>query len=158
VSGPCRVCFCSPLRRRLDAATRPTARDVSQRAEPDVRPLGRAVSTFITDKMRRLTGDVSPQHLMRPITLLADGDQTIPQAVCLSIPMVGGTTILPHAPRSSSLVRRQASFLSTTMLRKIADNRAEGDCTRPGISGSGCSFCYVPRPTCRGSTSLYVPP
>jgi hypothetical protein len=60
VSGPCRVCFCSPLRRRLDAATRPTARDVSQRAEPDIRPLGRAVSAFITDKTHRLTGDVSP--------------------------------------------------------------------------------------------------
>jgi hypothetical protein len=65
VSGPCRVCFCSPLRRRPDAATRPTSRDVSQRVEPDVRPLGHAISAFIADKTRRLTGDVPPQHLMR---------------------------------------------------------------------------------------------
>jgi hypothetical protein len=42
VSGPYHVHFCSPLRRRPDAVTWPTAYDVSQRAEPDVRPLGRA--------------------------------------------------------------------------------------------------------------------
>jgi hypothetical protein len=68
VSGPYRIRFCSPLRRRPDAATWPTAHDVSQRAEPDVRPLGRAASAFIADKPHRLstplTGDVSPQHLM----------------------------------------------------------------------------------------------
>jgi hypothetical protein len=40
VSGPYHVRFCSPLRRRPDATTWPTAHDVSQRAEPDVRPLG----------------------------------------------------------------------------------------------------------------------
>jgi hypothetical protein len=58
----------------------PTARDISQRAEPDVRPLGRA---FIAEEARRLsswqvmcrlsikytmstpmTSDVLPQHLM----------------------------------------------------------------------------------------------
>jgi hypothetical protein len=54
-SGPYRVRFYSPLRRRPDAATWPTARDVSQRVEPDVRPLGRASSAFIADKTRRLS-------------------------------------------------------------------------------------------------------
>jgi hypothetical protein len=58
----------SPLRRRSDAATWLVARDVSQRAEPDVRPLGRAVSAFIAESTRRmptlLTGDVPPQHLL----------------------------------------------------------------------------------------------
>jgi hypothetical protein len=43
VSGPYHVRFCSPPRRRPGAATWPTARDVSQRAEPDVRPLGRTM-------------------------------------------------------------------------------------------------------------------
>jgi hypothetical protein len=65
------VRLCSPLRRSPDAATWPTARDVSQRAEPDVRPLGRAVLAFIADKARRLSiplaGDVPPQHLMSPV-------------------------------------------------------------------------------------------
>jgi hypothetical protein len=68
VSGPYHVRLCSPLRRSPDAAMWPTARDVSQRAEPDVRPLGRATSAFIADKARRLSiplvGDVPPQHLM----------------------------------------------------------------------------------------------
>jgi hypothetical protein len=62
------VCFHSLLKRRPDAATWTIARDVSQRAEPDVRPLGRASSTFIMEKTRRLsiplTDDVPPQHLM----------------------------------------------------------------------------------------------
>jgi hypothetical protein len=61
----------SPLRRRPDAATWFVARDVSQRAEPDARPLGRAVSAFIAERTRRLstllTDDVPLQHLMRPV-------------------------------------------------------------------------------------------
>jgi hypothetical protein len=78
VFGPYRVRFCSPLRRRPDAATWPTARDVSQRAEPDVRPLGRAASAFIADKAHRLSislaGDVPPRHLMSHVHS-ADGRQ-----------------------------------------------------------------------------------
>jgi hypothetical protein len=71
VSEPYRVRFCSPLRRSPDAATWHTARDVSQRAEPDIGPLGHAASAFIADKARHLStplaGDVPPQHLMSPI-------------------------------------------------------------------------------------------
>jgi hypothetical protein len=63
------VCLRSLLRRRPDAATWLVARDISQRAEPDVRPLGRAVSAFIAERTRRLstllTGDMPSQHLMR---------------------------------------------------------------------------------------------
>jgi hypothetical protein len=65
------VRFCSPLRQRPDAATWPIARDVSQRAEPDVRPMGRAASAFIAEQTRRLsillTSDVPLQHLMCPV-------------------------------------------------------------------------------------------
>jgi hypothetical protein len=61
----------SPLRRRPDAATRLVAHDISQRVEPDVRPLDHTVSAFIAGRTRRLstllTGDVPPQHLMRPV-------------------------------------------------------------------------------------------
>jgi hypothetical protein len=71
VSGPYRIRFRSPPRRRPDAATWPTSRDVSQRAEPDVRPLGRAASAFVADKACRLSiplaGDVPPRHLMSPV-------------------------------------------------------------------------------------------
>jgi hypothetical protein len=69
--GPIRIHFSSPPRRRPDAATWPTARDVSQQAEPDVGPPGYATSAFIVDKARRLsiplTGDVPPRHLMRHV-------------------------------------------------------------------------------------------
>jgi hypothetical protein len=65
MSGPYRIRFCSPLRRSPDAATWHGARDVSQRAEPDVMPLGRMASAFIADKARRLSiplaGNVPPQ-------------------------------------------------------------------------------------------------
>jgi hypothetical protein len=65
------VRFRSPLRQRPVAATWPSFRDVSQRVEPDVRPLGCAVSTFIAEKTRRLStplaGDVPLQHLMCPV-------------------------------------------------------------------------------------------
>jgi hypothetical protein len=68
VSGPYRMHSCSPLRQSPDAATWHGACDVSQRVEPDVRPLGRTASAFIADKARRLstplTGDVPPRHLM----------------------------------------------------------------------------------------------
>ena len=61
----------SPLRRRPEAPTWLVARDISQRAEPDVRPVDRVNSAFITEGTRRLstllTGDVPPQHLLRPI-------------------------------------------------------------------------------------------
>jgi hypothetical protein len=71
VSGPYRVRFYSPLRRSPDAAMWHGARDVSQRAEPDIRPLGRAAFAFIADKARRLSipmaGDVSSWHLMSPV-------------------------------------------------------------------------------------------
>jgi hypothetical protein len=102
VSGPYRVRFCSPLRRRPDAATWPTARDVSQRAEPDVRPLGHATAAFIADKMRRLSiplaGDVSSQHLMSPATRLA-GDVP-PQHLMIPVPPLRMTTRLSRRRRA----------------------------------------------------------
>ena len=71
MSGPYRIRSCSPLRRSPDAATWHGARDVSQRAEPDVRPLGCATSAFIEDKARRLSiplaGDVPPRYLLSPV-------------------------------------------------------------------------------------------
>jgi hypothetical protein len=70
VSGPYHIRFCSPPR-RPNAAAWPTARDVSQRAEPDVGPRGCATSAFIADKARRLSiplaGGVPPLHLLSPI-------------------------------------------------------------------------------------------
>jgi hypothetical protein len=71
VFGPYRIRFCSPPRRRPDTTVWPLTCDVSQRAEPDVRPRESAASAFIADKAHRLSiplvGDVPPQHLMSPV-------------------------------------------------------------------------------------------
>jgi hypothetical protein len=71
VSGPYRIRFCSPPRRRPDVAAWPTARDVSQRVDPDVGPQGCTASSFIADKARRLSiplaGGVPPLHLLSPV-------------------------------------------------------------------------------------------
>jgi hypothetical protein len=48
--GPVCIHSCSPLMRRPDAATWTTARDVSQRTEPGVKPLGYTAPAFIADK------------------------------------------------------------------------------------------------------------
>jgi hypothetical protein len=161
VSGPYLERSHSPLRRRPDAATWPTACDVSQQAEPDVRPLGRAVSAFIVEKTRRLTtpltGDVPLQHLMRPAALLMDGDQTTPQAACLSTPWAGSVTILLHAPRPSSLVRSQRSFHCTSILRRLRISGRKEMALATSVSCSKYSLRFAPGPTCRGSTPLYVP-
>jgi hypothetical protein len=71
LSGLRPVRFHSPLGRGPDDATWPIARDISQRAEPDVSPLSHAISAFIAEKTCRLsallTGDVPSRHLMCPV-------------------------------------------------------------------------------------------
>ena len=61
----------SPLGRGSNTATWLIVCDVGQWAEHDVRALGRAASTFIAERTRRLstllTGDVPPRHLLRPV-------------------------------------------------------------------------------------------
>jgi hypothetical protein len=63
---PGHAVYGSPHRRRPDAATWPTVRELSQWAEPNVRPLGHTASAFNADKVCRLStplaGDVPPQH------------------------------------------------------------------------------------------------
>jgi hypothetical protein len=59
--GPVRMRYASPPKRRPDAATWPTAHDVSQRVKPDIRPPGYAAPTFNANKVRCLTSDVPLQ-------------------------------------------------------------------------------------------------
>jgi hypothetical protein len=129
VSGPYRIRFCSPRRRRSDAAAWPTTRDVSQRAEPDIRPLGYAASAFIEDKARRLTIPLAggvPSHLLRLVhstgrwCAASAFIETCPfhrrQAACLSIPLAGDMPILPRTLRSSLLARYQGSSRRISIL------------------------------------------
>jgi hypothetical protein len=99
----------SLLRRRPDAATWLVARDVIQRAEHDVRPLGRAVSAFIVERTHRLstllTGDVPPHHLMRPVHSAGRRRQAILQTACLSSPLSNSTPVLRGALCPLSLIQ-----------------------------------------------------
>jgi hypothetical protein len=142
----------------------------------DVRPPGCAAPTFIADKARRLTSDVSPRHLMRPThsavrqrPVHSTGKQcaasafneTCPcrwQATCLSILMAGDTPMLPRALCSSSLVRCQGSFRYTPILRRPQIRGHRKIALATSISCSKYYICYVSGPTCRGSAPLYVPP
>jgi hypothetical protein len=162
VSGLCPERFRSPLRRRPDAATWPIARDVSQRAEPDVRPLGHAISTFIAEKTRRLsallTGDVSPRHLMSPVHSV--GRRRLGHSTG-GVPVQSNSGQYAHTAarhghhdlyitREASAARQcytSSGYRGTGRLHKMTS-----------ISCSGSSIRYVPGPTCRGSVSLYVPP
>jgi hypothetical protein len=154
--------FRSPLRRRPDAATRPIARDVSQRVEPDVRPLGRTVYAFIVEMTHRLsillTDDVPSQHLMCPVYSAGRRCQAVLQAACLSSPLPNGTPVLFGALCPSSLIRCQGSFPCTPRLRGSRMSGHNKIAPATNISCSKCYICYVPGPTCRGSALLYMPP
>jgi hypothetical protein len=88
-----------PLGRGSNAATWLIVRDVGQRAEHDVRALGRVAFAFIAERTRclstLLTGDVPPQHLLRPVHSAgrrrqghpADGARATLQTAHLSSPL-----------------------------------------------------------------------
>jgi hypothetical protein len=144
---PVRLRHCSPLGRRPDAATWPTARDVIRRAEPDVRPPGYAAPTFIADKARRmsapLTGDVPPQHLMSPVH--SAGRDVPPRHLMCPIHSTGRRR--PGRPAGGvpvhSVGRQYAHAAECTVLiitctgklplhanaTQTVDIRAQGDCT-----------------------------
>jgi hypothetical protein len=128
VSGPYRMHFCSPPRRRPDAATWPTARDVSQRTKPDVKPLGYTTPAFIVDKTSACPLRWQAEHLVH-VTWAA---------LLLIITRTIRLSML-HGLRSSRLpVITQALLVLITHIMY--------------------SFYYAPGPACRGSASLYVPP
>jgi hypothetical protein len=146
-SGLCPVRFRSPLRRRPDAATWPIARDVSQRVEPDIRPLGHAIFTFIAKKTCHLstllTGDVPPRHLMCPVH---SAGRRRPGHPTSGAPVQSDLYVAKEASAACQCYT-SSRYRDAGRLHKVT-----------GISCSGCSLCYVPGPKCRGSVSLYVPP
>jgi hypothetical protein len=173
VSEPYRICFCSPPKRRPDAATWPTAPDVSQRAEPDVRPLGYAASAFNEDKVRRLSiplaGGVLPLHLLRPVHSSGRRRHVHSPGRRRPVHSAGGVpahstgrqhAILPRALRSSLLARYQGSRRRLSILRGLLTSwhKEIAQALLALVTPIMCSFHYVPGPICRGSASLYVPP
>jgi hypothetical protein len=142
VSEPYRIRFCSPPRRRPDAVAWSTARDVSQQAEPDVRPLGYAASTFIEDKACRLSiplaGGVPPLHLLRPVHS-AGRRRPVHSAGGVPVHSTGRrhahTTACTTLIITRTLPRKQPPHINTAW---IADIMTPGDC-----SGVTCiSYSY----------------
>jgi hypothetical protein len=148
-SGPIRIHSCSPLKRSPDATTWHAARDVSQRAEPDVRPLGYATSAFIADKARRLSiplaGGVSPQHLLRPVH--STSRRCAPQHLLRPVHSAGGVPVHSTGRRYAHTAACTTLIITRTLPRKqpphintawTADIRTPGDC-----SGVACiSYSY----------------
>jgi hypothetical protein len=123
----------------------PTARDVSQRAELDVRPLGRAFIAEVARRLSswqvmcrlsikyalstRLTSDVSPQHLMCPVHS-TDGRR-------LGHP-AGGMPVRSGGRQYARAVAYTMLIITRTLPVKlplhadttqITDIRAQGECT-----------------------------
>ena len=150
----------SPLRQRPDAATWLVARDVSQRAEPDVRPLDHAVSAFIAGRTHRLstllTDDVPHRHLMRPVHSAGRRRQGHPAD---SVPVQSIVKQCARAGRGTvSIIPYTRSFPCTPILRRSRMSGRKKISPAANISNSKYYIRYVPGPTCRGSVPLYVPP
>jgi hypothetical protein len=144
VTGPYRIRFCSPLRRSPHAATWHGTRDVSQQAEPDVRPLGYAASAFIADKACRLsiplTGDVSPQHLLSPVHSVG---RRRPVHSAGGVPVHSTGRHYAHATTCTTLIithalpRKQPQHINTAWTTNIM---APGDCS--GVLALVISIMY----------------
>jgi hypothetical protein len=91
-------------------------------------------------------------------TPLADGDQAVPHAACLFVPLAGSTPVLRSALYTSSLVRCQGSLRCTSMQHRPRISGRKEIALATSISYSKYHIHYVPRPACRGSAPLYVPP
>jgi hypothetical protein len=136
------------------------ARDISQRAESDVRPI-RLCSLCIycgedASPATTLTDDAPSQHLMRPVQFTGKRRQGHPaddapdqsvgkqcaRAERRTIPIVPSTRSFPCTPR----IRRSRA----TGHKKIAP--------AANIGGSKRYILYVPGPTCRGPVPLCMPP
>jgi hypothetical protein len=158
VSKPYRLRFCSPPRRRPDAATWPTARDISQQVEPDIRPLGNVASAFNEDKARRLSiplaGGVPPLHLLRPVHSAGRQQLSIlpaggvpPLHLLRPVHSTGSVPVHSIGRRHDHTVVCTTLIITRTLLRKqpphintvwTTDIMAPGDC-----SGVTCfSYSY----------------
>jgi hypothetical protein len=176
VSGPCRIRFRSPLRRRPNAATWPTAHDVSQRTELDVRSLGRAASAFIADKACRLSiplaGDVPPRHLMSHVhstgrrcaalafnapcplcwqtsTRLSRGRRACPVHWQAVRPCCG-VHYARHHSRVTEEVVQHINTICTTDIMELGD--------RPGVTALVTSLHFAPGPHVGAQYPCMCPP
>jgi hypothetical protein len=101
--------LCSPLRRRPATTARLVARNISQRAEPDVRPiqLCSLCIYYVEDAppATTLTGDAPSQHLMFLSNPSTDGVRVTQQTARLTSLLVNSAPVPSGAQYSSSLLQ-----------------------------------------------------
>jgi hypothetical protein len=136
------------------------ARDISQRAEPDVRPI-QPCSLYIycgedAPPATTLTGDVPSQHLRRPVQSARRRRQGHPadgapdQSVGEQCARVEQRTVL--------IIPSTRSFPCTPRIRRSRASGHKKIAPAVSICGPKCYIPYVPEPTCRGSVPLCMPP
>jgi hypothetical protein len=136
------------------------ARDISQRAEPDVRPLKpRGLCIYCggdAPPATMLTNDVPSQHLMCPVHSAGRRHQSHP---------VDGAPVQCVVKQCARAMRRTVliipytrSFSCTPKIRRSRMSGREKIAPAANTCSSKCYIHYVPRPTCRGLVPLCMPP
>jgi hypothetical protein len=159
VSRPYPACLRYPRRWRPAAASWIVARDISRRAEPNVRPL-KPSGLYIyyredTPPATMLTDDVPSQHLMRPVHFAGRRRQSHPAdgAPVQSI-VKQCARAMQHTMLTISYTR---SFPCMPRIRRSRMSGREKIAPAANISILKCYIHFVPGPTCRGSIPLCMP-
>jgi hypothetical protein len=150
----------SPLRRRPAAAAWLVARDISQQAEPDVRPLKPCGLCIYCGE------DAPPAH--------PTDRRCAPSAFNASCPLrwqaapgpscrwrtcpVHCQTVRPCHRRTMAIIPYTRSFPCTLIRHRSRMSGHKKIALAANIVSSKCYICYVPGPTCRGSVPFYTPP
>ena len=136
------------------------AHDISQRAEPDVRPIQPCSLCIYCGEdappATTLTGDVPSQHLMRPVPSAGRRRQGHPAG---GAPAGSVSKQCARAERRTVLIIPSTrSFPCTLMIRRSRALGHKKIAPAANICGSKRYILYVPGPTCRGPVPLCMPP
>jgi hypothetical protein len=152
---------CAPRSgQRPAAAAWLVARDISQRAGPDVRPITpRSLCIYCGEDAppaTTLTSDVPSQHLMCPVQSAARQRQGHPadgapgQSVDKQCARAERRTVL--------IVPSTRSFPCTPRIHRSRMSGHKKIAPAANICNTKCYILYVPGPTCRGPVPLCMPP
>jgi hypothetical protein len=136
------------------------AHNVSQRAEPDVRPMRLcSISIYCGEDAppaTTLIGDAPSQHLMRPVQSAGRRRQGHPAdgAPDRSV----GEQCARAERRTVPITPSIRSFPCTPRIRRSRASGQKKIALTANIGGSKRYILYVPRPICRGPAPLCMPP
>jgi hypothetical protein len=136
------------------------ARDINQRAEPDVRPI-QSYSHCIycredAPPAITLTGDVPSQHLIFPVQSASRRRQSHPADGAPNQSV--GEQCACAERRTVLIIPSTRSFPCTPRIRRSQASGHKKIAPAVNICGSKCYIHYVSRPTCRGPVPLCMPP